>query len=78
MLRKSDICTFTFYIYITVKLQVSENIQSCRVGSAAQRKMLSFQRTILIKQSVFFLVSTKSLESMALGDPAEIFEPEEI
>lgn len=61
-----------------VRLQVSENIKSYRVRSAAQRKMLSFQKTILIKQSVFFLVSAKSLEYMALGDPAEIFEPEEI
>lgn len=66
------------HLDLCVRLQVSENIKSYRVRSAAQGKMLSFQKTILIKQAVFFLVSTKSLEYMALGDPAEIFEPEEI
>lgn len=32
---------------------------------------------MLIKHSVLCLVSAKSLEYMALGDPAEIFQPEE-
>lgn len=63
-----------FYKYITKLDSKSQKIPKARgsqVRSAVWRKTLSFQKTTLIKHSMFFFVSTKSLEYTALGDFAE-------
>lgn len=62
------------YKYITKLDSKSHKIPKARgsqVRSVVQRKMLSFQKTTLMKYSMFFLVGIKSLEYKALGDHAE-------